>query len=68
MLRESPQYCQIVRYAGSLIALFTDLVHVLLPRELKSALKSMVGFLNTYEYFELLQFIYIIYITNKRNQ
>jgi hypothetical protein len=30
---------------------------VLLPRELKSALKSMVGFLNTY--FELLQFIEI---------
>jgi len=39
---------------------------VLLPRELKSALKSMVGFLNTY--FELLQFIQIIYITNKCNQ
>ena len=32
----------------------------------KSALKSMVGFLNTY--FELLQFIEIIYITNKCNQ
>jgi hypothetical protein len=31
-----------------------------------SALKSMVGFLNTY--FELLQFIEIIYITNKCNQ
>jgi hypothetical protein len=41
-------------------------LHVLLPRELKSALKSMVGFLNTY--FELLQFIEIIYITNKCNQ
>jgi len=40
--------------------------HVLLPRELKSALKSMVGFLNTY--FKLLQFIEIIYITNKCNQ
>ena len=39
---------------------------VLLPRELKSALKSMVGVLNTY--FELLQFIEIIYITNKCNQ
>ena len=39
---------------------------VLLPRELKSALKSMVGFLNTY--FEMLQFIEIIYITNKYNQ
>ena len=33
--------------------------------ELKSALKLMVGFLNTY--FELLQFIEIIYITNKCN-
>ena len=32
----------------------------------KSALKSMVGFLNTY--CELLQFIGIIYITNKCNQ
>ena len=41
-------------------------LHVLLPRELGSALKSMVGFLNTY--FELLQFIEIIYITNKCNQ
>jgi hypothetical protein len=38
----------------------------LLPRELKSALKSMVVFLNIY--FELLQFIDIIYITNKRSQ
>jgi hypothetical protein len=38
-------------------------LHVLLPRELKSALKSMVGFLNTY--FELLQFIEIIYVTNQ---
>jgi len=37
-----------------------------LLRELKSALKSMVGFLNTY--FELLQFIEIIYITNNCNQ
>jgi hypothetical protein len=36
---------------------------VLLPRELKIALKSMVGFLNTY--FKLLQFIEIIYINNK---
>ena len=26
MWRASPQYCQIVRYAGSLITLFTDLV------------------------------------------
>jgi hypothetical protein len=34
-----------------------------LRREKKSALKSMVRFLNTY--FELLQFIEIIYITNK---
>jgi hypothetical protein len=34
----------------------------LLPRELKSALKSTMAFLNTY--FELLQFIEIIYITN----
>ena len=41
-------------------------LHVLLSKELKSALKLMVGFLNTY--FELLQFIEIIYITNKRNQ
>jgi hypothetical protein len=32
----------------------------------KNALKSIVGFLNTY--FELLQFIEIIYITNKCNQ
>jgi len=39
---------------------------VLLPRELKSALKSMVGFLNPY--FELLQFIEITYITNECNQ
>jgi len=37
-----------------------------LPEELKNALKSMVRFLNTY--FELLQFIEIIYITNKCNQ
>ena len=36
-------------------------LRMLLPRGLKSALKSMVGFLNTY--FELLQFIEIIYIT-----
>jgi len=41
-------------------------IHVLLPRELKTALKSMVGFLNTY--FELLQFIEIIYMTSKCNQ
>jgi hypothetical protein len=41
-------------------------LHVLLPRVLKSALKSIVGFLNTY--FELLQVIEIIYITNKCNQ
>jgi len=33
---------------------------------LKNALNSMVGFLNTY--FELLQFIEIIYITNQCNQ
>jgi len=33
---------------------------------MKSALKSMVGFLNTY--FELSQFIEIIYIANKCNQ
>ena len=39
---------------------------VLLLRGLKSALKSMVGFLNTC--FELLQFIEIIYITSKCNQ
>jgi hypothetical protein len=41
-------------------------LHVLLSRELKSALKSKVGFLNTY--FELFQFIDTIYITNKCNQ
>jgi len=41
-------------------------LHVLLPRGLKSALKSMVGFLNTY--FELLQLIAIMYVTNKCNQ
>jgi hypothetical protein len=41
-------------------------LNVLRPRELKSALKSIVGFLNTYS--ELLQFIEIIYITNKCNQ
>jgi len=41
-------------------------LHLLLPRELKSALNSMLGFLNTY--FELLQFIEIIYMTNKCNQ
>jgi len=41
-------------------------LHILLPRGLKSALKSMVGFLNTY--FELLQFIEITYTTNKCNQ
>ena len=41
-------------------------LHVLLPKGLKSALKSIVGFLNTY--FELLQFIEIIYTTNKCNQ
>jgi hypothetical protein len=35
-------------------------------KRVKSALKSMVGFLNTY--FELLQFIEIIYINNKCNQ
>ena len=35
-------------------------------KRVESALKSMVGFLNTY--FELLQFIEIIYITNKCNQ
>jgi len=41
-------------------------LHVLLPRGLKSALKAMVRFLNTY--CELLQFIDIIYITNNCNQ
>jgi hypothetical protein len=44
----------------------SEQLHVLLPRGMKSALKSMVGFSNTY--FELLQFIEIIYIINKRNQ
>jgi hypothetical protein len=43
-----------------------ELQKIKLSGELKSALKSMVGFLNTY--FELLQFIEIIYITNKCNQ
>jgi hypothetical protein len=37
-----------------------------LSKEVKNALKSMVGFLNTY--CELLQFIEIIYINNKCNQ
>jgi len=37
-----------------------------LRRGLKSTLKSMVGFLNAY--FELLQLIEIIYVTNKCNQ
>jgi len=37
----------------------------MLPRGLKSALNSVVGFLNTS--FELLQFIEIIYIINKCN-
>jgi len=41
-------------------------LHILLPRGLKSALKLIVGFLNTY--CELLQFIEIIYITNKCHQ
>jgi hypothetical protein len=41
-------------------------LHLVLPRELKSALKSMVGFFNTY--FELLQLIEIIYVTNKCSQ
>ena len=41
-------------------------LHVLLPRGLKCALKGIVGFLNTY--CEMLQFIKIIYITNKCNQ
>jgi len=44
----------------------TGELHVLLPRGLKSALKSMVGFLNTYS--ELLQFTETIYINNKCNQ
>jgi hypothetical protein len=35
-------------------------------KKLKNALKSMAGFLNTY--FELLQFLEIIYITNKSKQ
>ena len=37
-----------------------------IAKRVENALKSMVGFLNTY--FELLQFIEIIYITNKCNQ
>jgi hypothetical protein len=41
-------------------------LHVLSPRGLKIALILMVEFLNTY--FELFQFIEIIYITNKYNQ
>jgi hypothetical protein len=39
---------------------------MILSREMKRALKSIVGLLNTY--YELLQFIEIIYVTNKRNQ
>ena len=38
-------------------------LHVQLSRELKRALMSMLRFLNTY--FELLQFIEIIYIINE---
>ena len=34
MWRASPQYCQIVRHAGSLITLFTDLVRILITRNL----------------------------------
>ena len=41
-------------------------LNVQLPRGLKIALKSIVGFLDTY--FELLQFIEIIYVANKCNQ
>jgi len=37
-----------------------------IAKRVENALKSMVGFLNTY--FELLQFIEIIYITNKCNK
>jgi hypothetical protein len=37
-------------------------LHALLPIKLKSSLKSIVEFFNTY--FEMLQFIEIIYITN----
>jgi len=37
-----------------------------MAKRLENAMKSMVGFLNTY--FELLKFIEIIYITNKCNQ
>jgi hypothetical protein len=43
-----------------------DDLRKVIPRELKSALKSMVEFSKTY--FELFKFIEIIYITNKRNQ
>ena len=53
-----PSYSKNAKTSGEL--------HILLSRELKRALKSKVGFLNTY--FELLQFIEIIYITNKCNQ
>jgi hypothetical protein len=41
-------------------------VTLTVAKRVESALKSIVGFLNTY--FELLQFIEIIYITNKCNQ
>ena len=41
-------------------------LHILLPRGLKCALRSIVGFFDIY--FELLQCIEIIYITNKCNQ
>jgi hypothetical protein len=37
-----------------------------IAKRAEKCMKSMVGFLNTY--FELLQFIEIIYITNKCNQ
>jgi hypothetical protein len=41
-------------------------LHVMLQRELKCTLKSMVGFLKNY--FEKLQVIEIIYVTNICNQ
>ena len=56
----------VARIMNSAAVIKQERQDVLLSREMKSASKSMVGFLNTY--FELLQFIEIIHITNKCNQ
>jgi Mg2+/citrate symporter len=55
MLLEMIPECQILNYILSRsknVKTTSGELHVLLPRELKSALKSIVGLLNTY--FELL--------------